>query len=134
MTSQDRVSSVFGNTLFQNLFKTFHFAIQPKKLIIAFAAVLIIFMVGSIMDLTRTVVTSSSDVRRAETELDVYLMKGNNVSGFINLHKEYGGRTGVFSTLWNFSSTKFHTIAGAILELDFSRVEFNVFQSIQAVK
>ena len=134
MTSHDQVSSIFKNTLFQNLFKTFHLAIQPKKLIIAFAAILVIFLVGSIMDLTRTVVTSSSDVRRVETELDVYLMKGDNISGFIDSYEEYGGRTGVFSTLWKFSSTKFHTIAGAILERDISRINENVSQSIQALK
>ena len=140
MTSQNQVSSVFGNTLFQNLFKTFHLAIQPKKLIIAFSAILVIFLVGSAMDLTRTVVTSPSENKYSfftglgySTELDYYLMSGDEVSIYIEENKKTSGQTGVFSTLYRFACIKFHSAAVSILELDFSMAGYHMSEFIRAV-
>jgi len=134
MTNQSQPLSVFGNTLFQNLFKTFHLAVQPKKLIIAFAAILVMFLVGSVMDLAKTVVTISPQDSHIinSTELGAYLTD-EDVPGFINRFKERGGRAGVFSTLYKFASVKFYTAAGSILQLNFASAFANIAEYLRAV-
>jgi len=105
MEKEKQSTQVFENLLFPKIFQSFRMAIQPSKLIIAFLAVAIICLAGWIMDFSKTVVGSSD----GDTELQIYLTDPGRLGQFIEENKEFEDeRRGVFSTLWQFASARFH--------------------------
>jgi hypothetical protein len=83
MDSEKQSSQSFGDFLFPKIFQTFRMAIQPSKLIIAFAAVAVICLAGWIMDSGNTVIAGSDGT----TELQVYLGDPGRVPLFIETNQ-----------------------------------------------
>ena len=131
MDEEKQSSQVFENLLFPKIFQTFRMAIQPSKLIIAFLAIAIICLAGWIMDFSKTVVGSSD----GDTELQVYLGDPSQLEQFIEENKELKDeRRGVFSTLWQFASTRFHGTVNSLLVLDIRGVKANIIKYFRGVK
>jgi len=114
---------LFDDLLFPKIFQTFRMAIQPTKLIIAFVAVAVICLAGRIMDFSGTVVT---DKDGNVTELTRYMESSETVESHIAKFKDEGGRKGVFSTLWHFSSARFHAAIIELFDLNLKGVKQNV--------
>lgn len=105
-------SQFFENFLFPNIFRAFRMAIHPRKMVIAFVAVVLITLAGWIMDFSQTVVTDASG---QTTELHVYVQDESQLPAFINQADQ--GRTGVFSTLHHFGADRFHDILREFYDL-----------------
>ncbi len=120
----------FGNHLFTHIFRSFRMAIQPSKLVIAFAAVTAICLTGRLMDLSRTVVVTSgpsiagfgrlmdAESSGEATELDLYMMSPAELPALLKSSPSRGDRVGVFATLWHFGQIQFHSVLRAIFTLD----------------
>ena len=109
-------------------------AIQPSKLIIAFFAIILIWLIGWAMDFaTRSVVTASPDAPAAVTELDIYLTEPDTVEVFVDLNAENGGRTGVFHVLWHFAAARFHALLIAVSELNIQAAKSNIDQYLRSI-
>jgi hypothetical protein len=106
MGSEKSSPQIFYDFLFIKIFQTFHMAIQPSKLIIALLALAIISLTGWIMDFSNTVVVGPN----GNTELQIYITNPNLLPRFLEQNKEIGNCCGVFSTLWQFSTTNFHDV------------------------
>lgn len=129
-----------GNFLFPAIFRSFRMAIQPSKLLLAFAALAVICLAGGVMDLSQTVVESDSftyvyrgeriqlaqQLGRPVTELDICVAPGASLADFVESGGAEGSRTGVFATLWTLGSEQFHAALYALFALDIS----DVFRSI----
>ncbi len=134
MGSEKDSSRLFGNVLFPKIFQTFRMAIQPGKLIIAFAALAIICLAGWIMDFSKTVVaTSGTSASMAVpgtqgkiTELQIYMTNSEQVRPYIEKYKETGERSGVFSTLWHFSAARFHDALNSLFTFNLPGVAANI--------
>jgi len=141
MDSEKKTTQVFDNLLFPKIFQTFRMAIQPSKLIIAFCAVAVICLAGWIMDLTKTVVTTQTQINIGGqpltadklTELQIYLTQPNQVKSYIEQYKESGNRTGVFSTLWNFAAVSFHNALKSLFAFNLPGVATNIANYFKAV-
>jgi hypothetical protein len=130
MDGEKQSSQVFENLLFPKIFQTFHIAIQPSKLIIAFLAVAIICLVGWVMDLNKTVVGGGT----GDTELQIYVTNPGGLQQFIEENKEFKDECkGVFSTLWHFAAAKFHGAVNSLLVLDLRGVKANIIEYFQGV-
>jgi len=105
-------SQFLENFLFPNIFRAFRMAVHPRKIVIAFVAVVLITSAGWLMDLTQTVVTDASG---QTTELHVYVKSESQLPNFINQPDQ--GRTGVFSTLHRFGADRFHDILSEFYDL-----------------
>jgi len=131
MEKEKQSTQVFENLLFPKIFQSFRMAVQPSKLIIAFLAVAIICLAGWIMDFSKTVVGSSD----GDTELQIYLTNPGQLGQFIEENKEFKDeRKGVFSTLWQFDSARFHGVVNSLLILDLWGVKANIIKCFQGVK
>lgn len=121
----ERLSDYF---MFPKLFQAFKMAVQPGKLIVALLGLAAICLAGFVMDLSGTVVVGSS-AGETVTELDVY-MDGPTpfeaVSEFREEHLEKGSRAGVFSTLRDFGSGRFHAAIGNLFDLEFKSMAWNI--------
>ncbi len=132
MGSEKELPKVFDNLLFPKIFQTFRMAIQPSKLIIAFASLTIICLSGWIMDLSRTVVTvprTNGEI----TELQVYITNPERVKPHIEIFKKRGEYKGVFSTIWRFGSEKFHGAIQSLFAFDLPGVAKNITDSFRAL-
>ncbi len=134
-----------GSFLFPQIFRSFRMAIQPSKLLLAFAALAVICVAGWVMDLNPTVAVMDAPAVRPGsdfgvqpapadtgliTELDVYVSPGDSDANVIALRQTANARTGVFATLWDFGTRQFHTALYAIFALDISIVVPSVVQSV----
>jgi len=104
---------LFDKLLFTRIFQSFRMAIHPSKMIIAFLMVAVISACGVLMDLTRSVVTTPDG---KVTELSVYMENPSAVAEFIELNKDSGERTGLFSTMWRHAARQFENAVGSILD------------------
>ncbi len=129
MSSEEKLPNFFDSLLFPKIFQTFKLAVRPSKLIIAFLAIAVICLAGSIMDLSKTVVTAPN----GDTELQAYLSDSARVQQFITANKETQQSRGVFSTLWQFGAEKFHGILISLSNLDISGIKANVNEYIKAI-
>ena len=125
---------LFDDLLFPKILQTFRMAIQPTKLIIAFLAVTVICLAGWIMDLSGTVVVDNDgDI----TELNRYVENVGNRNAAVEAHivkfEDAGKRQGVFSTLWHFGSTKFHTAIIELFDLNLKGVKDNIAAFFRAL-
>ena len=129
MDSEKQSSQSFGDFLFPKIFQTFRMAIQPSKLIIAFAAVAVICLAGWIMDSGNTVIAGSDGT----TELQVYLGDPGRVPLFIETNQGLKSeRRGVFSTMWHFAATKFHGLLTALFAFDIGGIKANILEYCRA--
>ncbi len=126
-------SQVFDNLLFPKIFQTFRMAIQPSKLIIAFAALAVICLAGWIMDFSRTVIAVPG-TQGEVTELQIYVANPYRLKSHIEDYKESGERRGVFSTLWRFGSAKFHGALKSLFAFDLPGVAANIAECFKAVR
>ena len=141
MYSDKESLQVFNNLLFPKIFQTFRMAIQPSKLIIAFLAVVVICLAGWIMDFTKTVVTTQTQINIAGqpltadklTELQIYLTQPDQVKSYIEQYKKSGKRTGVFSTLWHFAAASFHEVLKSLFAFNIPGVAANIAECFKAV-
>ncbi len=130
MVNENESTKLFDHFLFPKIFQTFRMAIQPSKLIIAFIAVAVICGAGWLMDFNKTVVTS---IPGNITELQIYVDNPDNLPEYIEIYKEEGERTGVFSSLWHFGSDRFHSALNLLFKLDIPGVAKNIADCFQAV-
>jgi hypothetical protein len=129
MVSEKESSKVFDDLLFPKIFKTFRMAIQPTKLIIAFLALSIICLAGWVMDFSETVVATQGKI----TELDIYMTNPAQVDSYIEGFQGKSRGTGVFSTLWRFSATKFQGAVDSVFAQDIPGVVKNIADYFKAV-
>jgi hypothetical protein len=132
MVSEKESSKVFDDLLFPKIFKTFRMAIQPTKLIIAFLALAIICLAGWIMDFSETVVATEGTQGKI-TELDIYMTNPAQVDSYIEGFQGKSRGTGVFSTLWRFSATKFQGAVDSVFAQDIPGVVTNIADYFKAV-
>jgi len=132
MVSEKEPSKVFDDLLFPKIFKTFRMAIQPTKLIIAFLALAIICLAGWIMDFSETVVATPGTQGKI-TELDIYMTNPAQADSYIEGFQGKSQGTGVFSTLWRFSATKFQGAVDSVFAQDIPGVVKNIADYFKAV-
>jgi len=139
MASDKKPRLLSDNFMFPKLFQAFRMAVQPGKLIVALMGLIVICLAGYLMDLSGTVVVSSAG-QEAISELDVYLKvdmaspsPGQTVSEFRQKHLAKGARTGVFSTLWNFGSKKFHDAIRNLFDMNFATMAENIADYFKGV-
>ena len=133
MVSEKESSKVFDDLLFPKIFKTFRMAIQPTKLIIAFLALAIICLAGWIMDFSETVVATEGAQGKI-TELDIYMTNPAQVDSYIEGFKGKSRGSGVFSTLWHFSATKFQGAVDSVFAFDIPGIMKNIADYFKAVE
>jgi len=132
MVSEKESSKVFDDLLFPKIFKTFRMAIQPTKLIIAFLALAIICLAGWVMDFSETVVATEGAQGKI-TELDIYMTNPAQVDSYIEGFQGKSRGSGVFSTLWRFSATKFQGAVDSVFAQDIPGVVTNIADYFKAV-
>lgn len=133
MGNEQQPLQILSNLLFVKIFQTFRIAIQPSKLIIAFSALAVIFLVGWTMDFSSKTVVVSPDIQGSVTELQVYITNPKQVRSHIEKYKETGEPGGVFSTLWSFTAAKFHCALSSLLALNLPAVATNIAECFKAV-
>jgi len=131
MNDNQNLTEGLKNPLFLKIFQTFRMAIQPKSLIIALLALIIICLVGWVLDITNSVVKTSNGT----TELDIYLVEPDRVLYFIKTNEEIGcEHTGVFATVWKFAAVRFNSAVNSLLQLNLQQFSFDVVSYCQAIK
>lgn len=126
-------SQLLDGFLFPGIFQAFRMSIQPTKLIITACALGVICLAGWLMDFSKTVVTTPGSQNRI-TELTIYMTNPDQLDSYISKFKEKGERTGVFSTLWNFSADKFKgAVDSLVLKHDIEGVRDNITAYFKAV-
>jgi hypothetical protein len=103
MVDEGEILSPFGRFLFPHIFRSFRMAIQPSKLALAFAALTAIYLTGWLLDLSRTLLHSTS---AASTD------------------------TGVFSALWSFADAEIQAVIAPILAFDIGRFGQSLLNTI----
>lgn len=133
MANEKEPSQFFDAFVFPKVFQAFRQAIQPSKLIIAFLAVAVLCAVGQVMDLSKPVAaTASNEGQVMQTELQIYMMNPAQVPAFIEANEAAGARVGIFSTLWHFSTSRFHGAIFRLLYLDIPGVTRNITEFFRA--
>ncbi|MHC4792385.1 MAG: hypothetical protein ACYS8Y_13325, partial [Planctomycetota bacterium] len=132
MGGEEQYINLFSNFLFCKIFRTFRMAIQPGKLILAFSALAVICFAGWVMDFSRTVVATPGTGGRV-TELQAYMSNPAQVNLYIENYKQIGDRAGVFSTLWDFCTTKFHDVLNALFAFNLPAVAANIADYFRAL-
>lgn len=132
MNANNGNNIISGNLLFPKIFRTFHLSFRLSKLVIAFMAITLICFAGQLMDLSNSVVVSNEEKPVIKNipgsrdpgynELDIYISDPYKVDDFIDKYLQNGERSGVFSTLWNFSAKKFHHIINSMFAFNFTNV------------
>ncbi len=128
MVSEKPPLQLSDNFMFPKLFQAFRMAVGPGKLMVALPGLIVICLAGYVMDFSRTVIVTPQTQERI-TELDVYMAgaePGEAVSEFRKKYEAKGLRAGVFSTLWDFGSEKFHTALRELFEMNFAGVAENI--------
>ncbi len=133
MAGEEPQSQVFGGLLFTNIFQAFVMARQASKLFIAFVGLTVICIAGRLMDVSRTVVATPG-THGTVTELQTYMAAPVRLDSYIEALRESGDRTGVFSTLWRFSSAKFHETLKSLFALDTKGFAANIYDYLKAIE
>jgi hypothetical protein len=144
MTEQKNLAQCYSGLLFLNIFKTFRIAIQPGRFLTAFLALAVLFVVGWLMDFSKTVVVSGRLTQRQlqtsrltstvawPTELHCFVSDFERVDDFI---KRYKGKTegqGVFEVWSNFCLTRFNQAATSVVILNFGNFVVSVTECVAA--
>jgi hypothetical protein len=132
MGGDNQAEQILGGMLYPNIFRSFRMALQPSKLIIAFGLIAIFGLTGWIMDFSNTVVTSGKP--GTETEFNIYMTSPDRMDSYISKYGSGSERTGVFTTLWNYSRERFHGTLKEIFALNIQGVLFNIAQDLRAFR
>lgn len=132
MADSQNEPGFFNPPMFTKIFQTFRMAIHPSKLAIAFAAVALICLAGTIMDFTGTVVTEPATDGKM-TELQIYLTDSEQLDSFIETNKGLEKGTGVFSVLWSFAADRFKNAVDSVLRLNFPGAIDNIALYLKAL-
>ncbi|MFA5422824.1 MAG: hypothetical protein WC374_03100 [Phycisphaerae bacterium] len=123
MAQEQTEIQFFDKFLFTKIFQSFRIAIHPSKMIIAFMAVAVISILGFVMDFSKPVVVTSDG---SVTELDVYMLNRDAADEFIEMNKDSGARTGVYSTMWRFAAGEFQNSVDSVLDGRFRAVSQSI--------
>jgi hypothetical protein len=144
MAEQKNLAECCSGLLFLNIFKTFRIAIQPPRFLTAFLALAIIFIVGWLMDFSKTVVVSSQLTGRQlrtsaltgsvgwPTELHCFVGDSQRIDDFIRNYKGKTEGQGVFRVWSNFCLARFNQAAASIVLLDFGNFVVCVTECVAA--
>ncbi len=132
MDGTEQSTQFLDGLLFPKILQSFRMAIQPSKLIIAFGAILVIFLAGWLMDFSRTVVATPG-MQGQETELQIYMSGPERLDSYIERYGDAGENCGVFTTLWTFARGKFHGALKSLFAFDLPGVARNVADYLNAV-
>ena len=133
MNGDNQAAQILNSLLFPKIFRSFRMAIQPSKLIIAFCMIALTGLVGWLMDLSKTVITTPG-TNGAETELNLYLTASDRVDSYIERNATTEHPRGVFSTMWRFGVSKFHGSLRAIFRFDLFGILDNTIEYLHAIK
>ena len=132
MGSEQKSNQLFDNCLFPRIFQSFRMAIQPSKLIIAFAAMATICLAGWIMDFSKTVV-AAKEAQGRSTELLIYMAGPDRLKPYIENYEKTGERTGVFSELWKFTASRFQGAVDSMFAFNLPAVAANIADCFKAL-
>ncbi|MBN2455974.1 MAG: hypothetical protein JXB29_05475 [Sedimentisphaerales bacterium] len=132
MANEQKPFESFEKFPFARIFQTFRIAIQPNKLIIAFAALFVICLAGWIMDFSKTVVASEGPQGQV-TELEIYISNPTQFKKYIEDYKQSGQRTGVFAVMWQMAATKFHGALNSLFSFNIPGVAQNIADYFKAI-
>ncbi len=132
MDSEQKSTQLFDNCLFPKIFQSFRMAIQPSKLIIAFAAMAVICLAGWIMDFSKTVVVAK-EAHGRNTELLTYMAGPDRLKPYIENYKKTGEHTGVFSELWKLTASRFQGAVDSLFAFNLPAVAANIADCFKAV-
>ncbi len=132
---------------FTNIFRTFRFAIQPGKLIVALFAIAAIYISGTLMDLSRTVVVAPGalpgDIACAPgsgifwnnppSELHASLSGHGSWLEFVTAYDEIAPPIGVFTALRHFCIARFDGFVLALARADLSAASANLHMLAGAI-
>jgi hypothetical protein len=133
MDGENSGGRILDGLLFPKILQSFRMAIQPSKLIIAFWMIAMTGLVGWVMDLPKTVVTTPG-TNGAETELTLFLNAPERLDSYIEKYAQTEHHRGVFSTMWGFGILKFHHSLRAIFAFDAFGVLDNTEEYLRAIK
>lgn len=145
MPQEQHLKQLYENLLFTHIFKTFRMAIQPSKLIIAFLAITVWCLLGILMDVNKTVVTSShvsatdigsmpvSELSDFPTELHCFIAAPDQVRTFRDRYDGRGNRIGVFDTLSRFCNSRFNNAVTELLSFNFTGAFRHLSMCVYAV-
>jgi len=133
MNGENQAGIILDSLLFPRIFRSFRMAIQPSKLIIAFCMITMTGLVGWLMDLPKTVVTTPG-TNGAETELNLFLNAPERLNSYIEKNAYTENHRGVFSTMWGFGISKFHGSLKAIFRFDLFGILANTVEFLRAIK
>ncbi len=133
MNSEELYRQFVDSFTFLKIFRVFRMAIQPSKLIIAFAALLAVCAAGWVMDFTRTVVATPG-TNGQTTELNMYVRSPEQVQSYIERFRERGEHRGVFETVWGFGSDRFHGAITALFSFELPVVAGNIADCFKAAQ
>ena len=133
MNGENQAGIILDSLLFPKIFRSFRMAIQPSKLIIAFCMIAMTGLVGWLMDLPKTVITTPG-TNGAETELNLFLTAPQRLDSYIERNATTEHPRGVFSTMWGFGISKFHGSLKSIFRFDLFGVLDNAVEFLYAVK
>lgn len=136
MDPVNQLQQIWESFAFTRLLRTFRMSVAPAKLLIAMFAIILICVFGWLMDtLTVTTKTGKSDQTSMKPGVDsiaeyntpsqwpMYKDKGKT---FFVL-EEFSKTRGVFSTLWNITSTRFHVAVVSLFKLRPLEMLFNLW-------
>lgn len=101
-------------------------------MILAFSAISVVCIMGFLMDNCTKSVTVGSvhslepGTHRNTTELDIYIHDPEQVRLFVQQYGDQNPGQGVFSTLWDFTSERFHESTTQLLNLGRANIFANV--------
>lgn len=133
MAGRYSLKSIWDDLALPELVRSFTLAVGPIKLLLAFGAVCAICILGFLMDqCSRNVVVCLQNVPESalsagQTELDAYIQNAPQTASFIERFQTQTAGQGVFKTLWNFTTVRFHQTIRQWLNLG----QANFFANVQ---
>ena len=130
------ISEISGQLLFPHIFKTFRIAIQPSKLLTAFMAVAILFILGWIMDTGKTVVASDGGFSRTDypTELHCFINDRQQTDNFIKDYRNKNNKVGFCAVISTFYAEQFNRTVINVLSLNFTGAIGNMLACVTAAE
>lgn len=127
-------SEFFDKLLFLHIFKSFSIAIQPSKVLTAFLAVAVLFVLGWIMDSHKTVVTPRRISEAVySTELHCFISDHKETQTYIEDYRKGRKFAGVGSVFWNFCAGQFNGAVINVLRFDFIGALGNISACVSAI-
>ena len=131
MAEGKEVQHFFDQFLFPRIFRAFRMAIHPRKMTIAFLAVVAIGLLGWIMDFNKVVTTD----RFGKSSLLAYVGGGVRMTSSPGLRDQVPGQArGLFVELYQFWANRFHDALYAMSRLDIPGVTRHTAACLTAVE